>query len=297
VDRSAQRLQALIEDMLTISKIELGAFTSNLRPVDLARVVADAADMIRPLAAEKGLSFEATCPDGGLMVEGEAGQLARMLDNLLSNAVKYTPAGGSVTLAAARDGDWAVLSVADTGIGIPGPEQGSLFNRFFRASNAVDLAIPGSGLGLGIVRTIISNHHGDIGIESAEGASTTVTVRIPLRREGQAAGQDGARGTVPGTSPGGTSPGETVPGETVPGGDIARGDSARGDSARGAVAAQGAREDSAAQGAREDSAAQGAREDSALPDGAAPGMAGLAGGPGGARPERDPLLAANRRRR
>jgi len=191
VDRNARRLKTMIEDMLTTSKIELGAFTSRLQPVDVTSLISTAADVIRPSAAASGLTFEVECPDHGLTVAADPEQLDRMLVNLLSNAVKYTPRGGSVTLAMSRADDSAVLAIADTGIGIPQQDQNSLFTRFFRASNAVDSAIPGSGLGLSIVRTIVTNHHGDVSIESIEGGGTTVTVRIPLL-EGPEAGPNGS---------------------------------------------------------------------------------------------------------
>lgn len=201
VDRNGRRLQNLIEDMLTISKIELGAFTSDLRPVDLAGLLPDAADMVRPSADEGGLIFEVTAPDQGLVVDGDADQLDRVLMNLLSNAVKYTPSGGTVRLSAAREDGEAVLVVSDTGIGIPEQDQKSLFTRFFRATNAVERAYSGSGLGLSIARSIIQNHHGRIGLKSTEGAGTTVTVRLPLRGgppEPGGAAQDGADHGTPG---------------------------------------------------------------------------------------------------
>jgi two-component system phosphate regulon sensor histidine kinase PhoR len=179
VDRNTRRLKTMIEDMLTISKIELGAFSSRLRPLDLTSLVPAAADVIRPSAAARGLKFEISCPDQGLMVEGDPEQLDRVLINLLSNAVKYTPSGGSIALSVVREGNSAVLTVADTGIGIPEKDQDSLFSRFFRASNAVELAIPGSGLGLSIVRTIVANHHADLSVESAQDRGTKVTMRIP----------------------------------------------------------------------------------------------------------------------
>ena len=180
VDRNAQRLKTLIEDVLTISKIELGAFTSRLAPVDLTSLVWAAADVIRPSAGVGGLTFETVATDKGLMVDGDAEQLDRVLVNLLSNAVKYTPRGGSVSLSLAQEEGSAVVTVADTGIGIPEREQESLFTRFFRASNAVDRALPGSGLGLSIVRTIVANHHGQISLTSTEEEGTTVAVRLPL---------------------------------------------------------------------------------------------------------------------
>jgi two-component system phosphate regulon sensor histidine kinase PhoR len=181
VDRNARRLKTMTEDMLTISKIELGAFTSQLRPLDLTSLVPAAADVIRPSAAAGGLSFEISCPAHGLMVDGDPEQLDRVIVNLLSNAVKYTPRGGSVALTVDDAGGSAVLTIADTGIGIPEKDQGSLFTRFFRASNAVEAAIPGSGLGLSIAGTIVGNHRGDLGVESVQDRGTTVTVRIPLR--------------------------------------------------------------------------------------------------------------------
>jgi signal transduction histidine kinase len=180
VDRNARRLKTMIEDMLTISKIELGAFTSRLQPLDLASLLPPAADVIRPSAGAGGLSFQVSCPDQPVMIDGDPEQLDRLLVNLLSNAVKYTPRGGRVALTLGSAADAAVLSVADTGIGIPEEDQHSLFTRFFRASNAVEAAIPGSGLGLSIVRTIVANHHGELNITSGRDQGTTVTVRIPL---------------------------------------------------------------------------------------------------------------------
>jgi signal transduction histidine kinase/CHASE3 domain sensor protein len=191
VDRNARRLKTMIEDMLTISKIELGAFTSRLHPLDLTSLVPAAADVVRPSAAAGGLAFAVSCPEHGLMVDGDPEQLDRVLVNLLTNAVKYTPRGGSVALTVGSVADAAVLTVTDTGIGIPEQDQGSLFTRFFRATNAVEAAIPGSGLGLSIVHSIVANHHGDLGVESVQGEGTTVTVRIPLRGGAQAAGPDG----------------------------------------------------------------------------------------------------------
>jgi signal transduction histidine kinase len=198
VDRNARRLMTLIENMLTTAKIEMGGFTTRRRPVDLAGLVTAAADVIRPAAAAGGLDLEVSCPPSGLIVDGDAEQLDRVLVNLLSNAVKYTPEGGQVRTALACEGDSAVLTVADTGIGIPAQDQAALFTRFFRASNAVAGAVPGSGLGMSIARTIVANHEGDISVASAEGAGTTVTVRIALARPGVPPARTGrAGGSLP----------------------------------------------------------------------------------------------------
>jgi signal transduction histidine kinase len=180
VERNTARLRHLIEDVLTLSKIESGAFKTSLKPVDLADVVAPAVAALRPAAAAKGLDLVASGTSRRVVVSGDPGQLDRVLMNLLSNAVKFTPPGGRVTVGAGADGAVAVLTVADTGIGIPTGDQKELFTRFFRASNAVDLSIPGTGLGLAIVRTIVDNHGGELALRSREGQGTKVSVRIPL---------------------------------------------------------------------------------------------------------------------
>ena len=180
VDRNTARLRHLIEDVLTLSKIESGAFTSTMRPVSLAEIVAADVTALQPVAAAKGVTLTRQDSDHSLMISGDSGQLDRLVINLLSNAVKFTPEGGTVRVGTGCDGDLAVLRVSDTGIGIPERDRKELFTRFFRASNAVEESIPGTGLGLAIVRTIVANHRGDLDVASLEGKGTTVTVRIPL---------------------------------------------------------------------------------------------------------------------
>lgn len=180
VDRNANRLRALIEDLLTLSRIEAGTFSSQKSEVDLRRLVASAVDTIRPAAEAGSVRLEVDCPEVPLVLEADSDQLDRVLMNLLSNAVKFTPTGGQVRVQAAADDGHAVLSVSDTGIGIPEKERKQLFSRFFRASNAVEAAIPGTGLGLTIVNTIVTNHGGTTEVRSQEGEGTTVTARLPL---------------------------------------------------------------------------------------------------------------------
>jgi hypothetical protein len=112
---------------------------------------------------------------------GDRSRLAQVLDNLISNALKFTPRAGRVSVRVVLSGNDAVLEIEDTGVGIPVDEQGRLFERFFRSSTATERAIPGTGLGLTIAKTIVERHEGSIAIESAEGAGTTVRVRLPVR--------------------------------------------------------------------------------------------------------------------
>ena len=184
VDRSAVRLRNLIDDVFTLSKLESDAFTTVMRPVEVAEVISAAADELQPEMARHGLTLTSDCPHDGLTVQGDAGQLGRVLVNLLSNAVKFTPEGGRITVTATAAESSAVITVTDTGIGIPAKDQQELFTRFYRASNAIQQSIPGTGLGLAIVRTIITNHGGDITLTSHEGQGTTFTIRIPQMAEG-----------------------------------------------------------------------------------------------------------------
>ena len=178
IARNARRLRELIEDILTLSRIENGGFRSQPGEVDLAQVIERALEEIGPAAVKASIGVYAEVR-GPLPLRGDGVQLDRVLANLLGNAVKFTPAEGTVTVRARRDDGEAVLEVADTGMGIPEDEQNALFVRFFRATNAIRRAVPGTGLGLAICHKIVDNHGGTIAIDSIENVGTTVTVRIP----------------------------------------------------------------------------------------------------------------------
>jgi signal transduction histidine kinase len=178
IARNARRLRELIEDILTLSRIESGGFRSEPGEVDLAEVVERALAEIGPAAAKASVGLHAEVR-GPLPLRGDGVQLDRVLANLLGNAVKFTPAAGTVTVHAWPDDGEAVLVVADTGMGIPADEQQALFVRFFRATNAIRQAVPGTGLGLAICRKIVDNHGGTIDVDSTENVGTTVTVRLP----------------------------------------------------------------------------------------------------------------------
>lgn len=212
IGRGAGRLRALIDDLFTLAKLEAGGEKPSLRPVELAGVVTGAAEALRPSAAVGGLDLTSSCPQG-LAVSGDPSQLDQALVNLLSNAVKYTPAGGHVSVSASTEDGRAVVTVRDSGIGIPEQDRGRLFSRFFRASNAVERHIPGTGLGLAIVQAIVASHGGEIALQSQEGTGTTVTLRLPLAESGHQPAESkitSAGGTGWGKPPArGDRPGET----------------------------------------------------------------------------------------
>lgn len=180
VERNTQRLRNLIEDLLTQSRIEAGRLRLTVSRVDLREVIADLEAALRPIADANRVAFLITVPDPGeFCIEGDRRQLEQAFTNLLANAIKFTPAGGQVELTARPLGrDRVLVTIADTGIGIPSAELERLFDRFFRASNATEAEIPGTGLGLSIVREIIRAHQGHLEVESELGAGTTFRIGL-----------------------------------------------------------------------------------------------------------------------
>jgi signal transduction histidine kinase len=179
VQRNADRLAALVDQLLFLARADSHPLELDRRPVDLADVLSEAAETASPAAAAKDISL-VIAGEPPQEVVADRPQLMRIVDNLVANAVKFTPEGGSVRLSARREGDTAVLEVTDTGLGIPHAEQSDLFNRFFRGTNAIAKAIPGSGLGLAISQVIAEAHGGTIELESIAGAGSTFRLVLPL---------------------------------------------------------------------------------------------------------------------
>ena len=179
VGRNSERLLALIDDLLTLSHIETRALDLHRERTSVAGLVDDVRSQVAPMAAAKSVALTFACSPGTDSVEVDREQLNRALLNLLTNAVKFTPAGGTVTLQVRRSEADLVVAISDTGVGIPQDEQGQLFTRFFRSSTATRMAIPGTGLGLVIVKQIVEEHGGTIALASAPEKGTTVTLKIP----------------------------------------------------------------------------------------------------------------------
>ena len=180
IDRNAERLLALVSDLLLAAHLQSGEFTLKREAVDVGRLVAEAVEAARPRALAGGVELAAAAVDGSpVVVDGDAVRIAQVLDNLVSNALKFTPFGGSVTVSATMDPDWARIEVVDTGIGIPEDERGRLFQRFYRTPEAVERQIQGTGLGLYITKAIVDAHGGRIAVLAADGGRTTVRVELP----------------------------------------------------------------------------------------------------------------------
>ncbi|MFD5278374.1 ATP-binding protein [Pseudarthrobacter sp. NPDC058362] len=185
VVRNTERLRALMEDMLSVSRNGLDDSLMHLTPVRLGRTLDLVAAALRPLAKQQNVTIALEpVPEDPEILADEV-QLQQVFTNLVSNAIKFTPSGGRIEVGseshAAPDGTrWATVSVADTGIGISSEEIDHVFTRFYRASNAMAGAIPGTGLGLAITKDIVARHGGRIDVASTLGAGTTVTVSLPL---------------------------------------------------------------------------------------------------------------------
>jgi signal transduction histidine kinase len=180
VNRNSERLLALVADLLFLAQIDAGKPAIELGKVDLNRIAAECVEASSPVADSKGIDLSLKArrlPE----IEGDPARLAQVLDNLVSNALKFTPSGGSVEVRLHAEEAAAVLEVEDTGVGVPEEEQEQLFERFFRSSNAMESAIPGTGLGLTITKAIVERHGGTIEVESASNAGTTVRVRLPVK--------------------------------------------------------------------------------------------------------------------
>lgn len=117
------------------------------------------------------------------IMTGDQSQIQRALDNLLSNAMKYTPSGGAILVSMIVEDSKAIISIADTGIGIPSDEQQHIFKPFFRARNAVDTQIPGTGLGLSQVKEAIEQHGGSVHLRSKSNQGTQINLYLPLKIE------------------------------------------------------------------------------------------------------------------
>ncbi|MFC4242614.1 sensor histidine kinase [Gryllotalpicola reticulitermitis] len=178
---NAKRLQHLVGDLLATAQAGAGAFALQTARVELNDVVEQSVASARPAAESAEVTLTAELA-ASVVIDGDPDRLGQATDNLISNALKFTPAGGTVTVTtalrqSASGGTDAVLTVSDTGVGIPADEVGHLSERFFRASTAQ--AIPGVGLGLTVVRQIATAHGGRLEVDSTEGRGTTFSLVLP----------------------------------------------------------------------------------------------------------------------
>lgn len=173
----AQRLVTLINDILRLSELDEGGSLPT-EPVELLSLCTDTVKSLESAAQQRQITMTVT--GEAVTVPGVRRLLTETVFNLCDNAIKYNKDGGSVAVAVGRDGPDAVVTVADTGIGIPPEHQGRVFERFYRVDKSHSKASGGTGLGLSIVKHAVAYHHGTVTLDSREGEGTTFTLRLPL---------------------------------------------------------------------------------------------------------------------
>jgi signal transduction histidine kinase/CheY-like chemotaxis protein len=185
IERSRVRISTLrkmVMELMSITAMETGNFALKRVPLDIAEVAREAVESCREQAESKGISisFEDETGEGGCRALADRDAMLSVLTNLVDNAVKYTPGKGRVRVHAARNGIFARLRVEDDGIGMSEREMEKLFEEFYRVKNKHTENIPGTGLGLSMVKRIVEMHQGSVEVESTPGKGSVFSVDIPL---------------------------------------------------------------------------------------------------------------------
>jgi PAS domain S-box-containing protein len=177
---SSARLIDVVGDILNVSRMDLGRIQINPREQDLSEVVAKSVHEVLPLAEEKHVSLQFTVPRAVVIMPVDEIILNQIVHNLLTNAIRYTKAGtGKVRVRVRQDRSGWTLSVSDNGIGVPKTAQPHIFERFYRAKNALESESQGSGLGLYLIKVMCDAFGGKVWFESSAGKGTTFYVQIP----------------------------------------------------------------------------------------------------------------------
>jgi two-component system phosphate regulon sensor histidine kinase PhoR len=175
----AERLNALLNDLIEISRIESGEMKMSFRWFALNQFLETVEDDMRPLAERKQISLATEYPAvPDLRVWGDRDRLKQVMVNLIENAVKYTEPGGKIRVGVALEKDQATISVSDSGIGIPEEHQRRIFERFYRVDKDRSRDVGGTGLGLAIVKHIVEAHGGMIGVTSEPGKGSVFTFTV-----------------------------------------------------------------------------------------------------------------------
>jgi len=181
----ARTVREMVSELLNLTAIEVGRFSIKRVPLDLCGVVAEAIDLAREKAQAKqvelGFSVDGESAHESVLADKDA--ILSVLNNLIDNAIKYTPEGGHVAARVGRAGAYVSVSVQDDGIGMSADEKERAFDEFFRAKNSRTAQVPGTGLGLTIVRRVVELHHGRVCVESAVGKGSTFSVALPAVKQ------------------------------------------------------------------------------------------------------------------
>jgi two-component system phosphate regulon sensor histidine kinase PhoR len=184
IRKHAERLNRLVDDLLTISDIELGETSLFFESVSISGIIESVLSIVESKAVKKGLTVEKNAPDNLLPIRADRDKLTQILLNVLDNAVKFTPGPGKIAITAFDDKtDNVTINISDTGIGVPKDEIPRLGERFYRVDKTRSRELGGTGLGMSIVKHLMMAHEGEIKIESRLGKGTTVSLVFPVFHE------------------------------------------------------------------------------------------------------------------
>lgn len=178
--KASERLQALVTNLLAISRVQRAESALDLKPISMQTVIEDAVDEVVLQATDRRIALDVHVDPALPPVRGDETSLIRLLSNLLENGIKYTPIGGQVTVRAVRENGRVRVEVADTGQGIPPEELPHVFDLYHRARSSGTPFAKGSGLGLALAKTIVDRHGGEIQVASTAGTGTIFTIRLHL---------------------------------------------------------------------------------------------------------------------
>lgn len=200
VARQVERLERMVTDLIDVSRLESGELRLNVDTHDVVKLARGVVELFAQASRQHRVVLDA--PDQPVLIECDDGRLEQVLVNLVSNAIKYSPAGGEVKLTVTASAESVVLAVEDEGVGIAPEELRQIFQPFRRIELTASV-VPGVGLGLSVVRKLVTLHHGDIEIDSRVGEGSTFRVTLPRR---QPARKAVLRGLEPASDTGASPP-------------------------------------------------------------------------------------------
>ena len=180
IDEESSRLANLIESLLQISRIEAGTVELAQEPVDIVTIIKQVTSALQPVADKKNIQLKVDTSDKLPELQGDEGKIRSVIVNLVNNSIKFTPEGGQISVCVRHQVEELVISVSDTGMGIPKEALSKIFDRFYRVHRP-GKQIHGTGLGLAIAKEIVMMHNGRIQVESEVGQGSTFTVFLPLK--------------------------------------------------------------------------------------------------------------------
>jgi two-component system phosphate regulon sensor histidine kinase PhoR len=185
INDEVKRLTRMISGYLDITRLESGATAMRLSPVRAESLLERILILLEPVAAQRQIRLVSNFPADLPPFLADADLLSRAVENLVSNAIKYSPDGTAVTLSARAEDEYVAIEVADRGYGIPTADLERVFEKFYRVPRVQDAGVPGTGLGLALVREIAELHHGSVSVRSEVNQGSTFTLRIPRKEARQ----------------------------------------------------------------------------------------------------------------